>query len=73
MKASNLVFSTSIIERVKCNWLTIENRHDIEEGLTDNELVLDFVKLSNRHDAETGLADEISFLVIDQTIITPKK
>ena len=40
------------------------------EGLTDNELVLDFVRLSNRHDAETGLADEIATIVMDQTIIT---
>ena len=70
MKASNLVFPTSIIERVKYNQLSHENRHDIEEGLTDNELVLDFVRLSNRHDAETGLADEIATIVMDQTIIT---
>jgi hypothetical protein len=66
---SKLVFSTSIIERVKCNWLSHENRHDIEEGLTDNELVLDFVKLSNRHNAEAGLADEIATIVMSQMAV----
>ena len=68
MKVSKLVFPTSIIERVKDNWLTRKNRHGTEE-LTDNELVLNFVKLSNKHDTETGLADEIATIVTSQAII----
>ena len=71
MKTSNLVFPKELIARVKKNWLTTLNYLTI--GKTDNELLLEFVKLSRAVDAETGLADEISFLVIDQTIITPKK
>ena len=66
-KASNLVFPKELIARVKKNWLTTSRYLTI--GKTDNELLIEFVKLSRAIDAETGLADEISFLVIDQTII----
>ena len=68
MKASNLVFPEELITRVKKNWLTTLNYLTV--GKTDNELLLEFVKLSRAVDAETGLADEISFIVMDQTIIT---
>ena len=66
MKASNLVFPKELIARVKENWLTIAYRLTAQ---TDNELLMEFVNLSRTYRAETGLADEISFLVIDQTII----
>ncbi len=68
IKTSNLVFPKELIARVKKNWLTTLNYLTV--GKTDNELLLEFVKLSRAVDAETGLADEISFIVMDQTIIT---
>ena len=62
---SKIKFPESIIERVKCNWLFIKNKEK-SQAKTDNDMVIEFVRLSNENRSEYGLSKEIAEIAIPQ-------
>ena len=60
-------FSKELINKVKTNWLFIENQSEFSEAKTDSDICLIFVRVSNMNGkAESMLANEISKEVISQ-------
>lgn len=60
-------FSTELINRVKTNWLFIENQSEFSNAKTDSDICITFVRVSNMNErSESMLANEIAREVISQ-------
>ncbi len=60
-------FTSELINRVKKNWLTKENKQEFENK-NNNDVCLTFVRVSNMTGCEKMLSNEICEIVIKQMV-----
>lgn len=61
-------FSSELVNRVKKNWLTKENKQEFKNLKNNNDVCLTFVRVSNMTGREKMLSDEICKIVIKQMV-----
>lgn len=62
----NLKFSTELTNKVKNNWLTIENKEEFKQCKTNSDWCLTFARVSNMTELEQGLQMDIVNTTIKQ-------
>jgi len=64
----NFNYSNELTNRVKKNWLTLENKHLFKDCKTNNDFCITFARLSIEKKCESMLGDKIIEIYIKQTI-----
>lgn len=61
-------FSTELVEKVKNNWLVKDNANEFVNCKTSDQWCLTFFSVANKTGFETSIANEISEIVIKETL-----
>lgn len=69
----NFNYSNELTNKVKNNWLTLENMELFIDCKTNNEFCLTFVRLSNKKNCELGLSGKITDVLLNDIFANKDK